>query len=289
MFQNLNPAMTKMFIERLFFPNIEDIVIYVIMVLGDTFLILLAFSLSVVALLGFCLYIAYFKSNGDNQIRLQNCLTSVLAINYISTTITSVATIVYHNHGIKYPDTRFGDIWKIMRIYSGVNTSLVFGELTFSSILNTYFPSTYLTLSLVSWKVSRTMVFNFLIGFLWHTITIKLCERNLITSTCVMESFLRDRIFLFFPIIIAQCVIIVDCLWGWKRLMRKFLKSGHNIVHPFQSNQNQERDRGEITTGFISLMMDTLVRVINNSITRAGYIEQTILLRYVRLDNKRCP
>lgn len=282
MFPNLNPEMTKMFIERFFFPNIEDVVIYVIMVIGEAFLTLLAFSLSAVALLGFCLYIAYFKSNGENQIRLQNCLTSVLAINYISTTITSVATIVYHNHGIKYPDTRFGDIWKIMRIYSGVNTSLVFGELTLASILNTYFPSTYLTISLVSWKVSWTMLLNFLIGFLWHTITIKLCGGNLITSTCVMESFLRDRIFLFVPIIIAQCVIIVDCLWGWKRLMRKFLQSGHNIVHPFQTNQNQERDRGEITTGFLSLMLDTGVRVINNTITRAGYIQETILLRYVR-------
>ena len=282
LFQNLNPEMTKMFIERLFFPNTEDIVIYVIMVIGNSFLTLLAFSLSAVALLGFCLYIAYFKSNGDNQIRLQNCLTSVLAINYISTTLTSVATIVYHNHGIKYPDTRFGDIWKIMRIYSGVNTSLVFGELTLASILNNYFPSIYLTISLVSWKVSRTMMLNFLIGFLWHTITIELCEGNLITSTCVMESFLRDRIFIFVPIILAQCVIIVDSLWGWKKLMRKFLKSGHNIVHPHQSNQNQKLDRGEITTGFISLMMDTGVRVINNTVTRAGYIEQTILLRYAR-------
>ena len=106
-FPNLDPGMTNKYFERLFFPNIKEILIYIMTVIGDTFLTLVAFSLSTVALFGYCLYIAYFKSNKDNEIRLLNCLTSVLAINYISTTITSVATIVYYNQGIKYNDDRF--------------------------------------------------------------------------------------------------------------------------------------------------------------------------------------
>ena len=275
-FPNLDPGMTNKYFERLFFPNIKEILIYIMTVIGDTFLTLVAFSLSTVALFGYCLYIAYFKSNKDNEIRLLNCLTSVLAINYISTTITSVATIVYYNQGIKYNDDRFGDFWKIMRIYSGVNTSLVFGELTLASILNLNFPSTYLVISLM-WKVSWTMVLNFLIAFLWHLVTIASCGGKW-TSTCVMETFLRDRIFLFVPIIFAQSVIMVDCLWGWRRLMRKFLKPANNVVHPFPSNG--ELDRAGISTGFISLVLDTSVRVINNIITRAGYIDETIVLRY---------
>ena len=163
-----------------------------------------------------------------------------------------------------------------MRIYSGVNTSLVFGELTLASILNLNFPSTYLAISLM-WKVSWTMVLNFLIAFLWHLVTIASCGGKW-TSTCVMETFLRDRIFLFVPIIFAQSVIMVDCLWGWRRLMRKFLKPASNVVHPFPSNG--ELDRAGISTGFISLVLDTSVRVINNIITRAGYIDETIVLRY---------
>ena len=106
-FPNLDPEITNKFIERLFFPHIEDILIYIVTKIGDTFLTLLAVSLSAVALCGYCLYIAYFKSNRDNELRLLNCLTSVLAINYVSTTITSVATIVYHTQGSVGTNSKF--------------------------------------------------------------------------------------------------------------------------------------------------------------------------------------
>ena len=271
---------TDQFYQKYFFPNPGDVFNYNLNPLGNTFLTILAFCLSTFAVFGYLFYIAYFKSKEDNECRLLNCLTSVLAINYIIATMTSVATIIYYNKGIKYHDQRFGSFWKIMRIYSGVNTVLVFGELTLASILNMNYPSIYLAISL-KWNDSWTMILNFSVIFLWHTLTILSCkdETDKWTSACVMETLMRGGIFLFIPIIIAQSAIIVDCLWGWKKITKKILRRGSNVVHPMLESTNQELDQVGITTGFLSLMVDTSVRVTNNIIMRAGYIDGTIVIR----------
>ena len=153
-FPNLNREMTNKFFERLFFPNIEEIIIYIMTVVGDTFLTLVAFSLSAVALFGYCLYIAYFKSNKDNEIRLLKWLTNVLTITDISTAITSVAMIIY-NYDYDNYEGGFVPFWKILKIYIDSE-----GKTMADSDMSWNFKSKYLAISLMC-KVFVTMVLHF--------------------------------------------------------------------------------------------------------------------------------
>ena len=138
-------------VKRLFLPTIEEILIFIMTVIGDTFITIITFSTSALALFGYCLYIAFCKSNKESEIRLLNYLTSVLAINDISTTITSMAMIVYNYN----QDGMFWFFGKIIRIYSDseVKTSPDSG-------MSMNFPSKYLAISLVS-KVFVTMLLHF--------------------------------------------------------------------------------------------------------------------------------
>ena len=151
-FPNLDPEMTNRFLDKLFLPTIEEMLIFIMTVIGDIFITIVTFSTSAVALFGYCFYIAYRKRHKENETRLLNYLTSVLAINDISTTITSMATIVYNYN----QEGRFWLFGKIIRIYSDskVNTST-------ASDMSMNFPSKYLVISLMC-KVFLTMMLHFL-------------------------------------------------------------------------------------------------------------------------------
>ena len=94
MFQHLN--IVESFYQQFFFPTSLDIIIYYFNVFARGILLTLALGLVVTALAGFLLYIAYFKSREVNQCRLLNCLTGILTITYIITTVTSFTSIIRH-------------------------------------------------------------------------------------------------------------------------------------------------------------------------------------------------
>lgn len=160
-FPNLDQGTNNKFIERFFLPTIEEMQIFILTVFGDTFITIASFSLSAVALFGYCLYIVYFKSNNENEKRLLNWLTYVLTITDISTTITSVAMIIY-NYDYDNYEGWFVPFWKILKIYidSEVNTSSAQFLIGSASDISWNFKSKYLAISLVC-KIFVTMVLHF--------------------------------------------------------------------------------------------------------------------------------
>ena len=94
MFQHLN--IVESFLQKFFFPSSVDIITHNLNVFARGILLTISLGLVVTALAGFLLYIAYFKSREANQCRLLNCLTGILAITYIITTVTSFTSIIRH-------------------------------------------------------------------------------------------------------------------------------------------------------------------------------------------------
>ena len=84
------------FYHKFFFPSTLDIIIYNLSVFARVIIVIISLGLVVTALAGFLLYIAYFKSREVNQCRLLNCLTGILTITYIITTVTSFTSIIRH-------------------------------------------------------------------------------------------------------------------------------------------------------------------------------------------------
>ena len=72
-----------------------DIITYNLNVLVKAIPLSVSLLLALTSIAGFSIYIAYFKSREVNESRLLNSLTSILAITYIITTLTSFINVYY--------------------------------------------------------------------------------------------------------------------------------------------------------------------------------------------------
>ena len=83
------------FNRKFFFPSSSDIITYNLNVFVKAFSLTFSLLLAVTAIAGFSIYIAYFKSREVNESRLLNSLTSILAITYIISILSSIIIIYY--------------------------------------------------------------------------------------------------------------------------------------------------------------------------------------------------
>ena len=279
MLENLN--VWKIFCHKFFFPTTSDIITYYLNIFARLTLLTLSLVLVVTAMAGFLLYIAYFKSREVNQCRLLNCLTGILAITYIIASITSFATII-RELSKGGDDITYGPSWRLIRIYTGCNTVLVFGELTLASLLNMYHPTAYLNISL-GWKNPWTMLLNLILIFVFHICCMAACsDLGNWTGDCVAGRMIASGIYFFIPIMICQIAIFVDCKWGWKKMVGIVLPN--NSVQPLNlgtNETNSELDKRKINTGFVSLMADTGMQVVMFIIWRIFGFQETIVLRHM--------
>ena len=167
-----------------------------------------------------------------------------------------------------------------MRIYTGCNKVLVFAELTVASLLNMYYPTAYLNISL-GWKNPWTMLLNLILIFMFHICCMAVCDDlGSWTGDCVVARMISSGIYFIIPIMVCQIIIFVDCKWGWKKIRRIFLsKNSVQPLHLGLYETNSELDTKKIKTGFASLMADTGIQVVMNIIWRRLGLQETIVLR----------
>ena len=168
----------------------------------------------------------------------------------------------------------------MIKIYTGCNKVLVFAELTVASLLNKYYPTAYLSISL-GWKDPWTMILNLITVFVFHVCCMGVCDDlGDWTGDCVCSRMMASAIYFVIPIIVCQIAIFVDCKWGWKKVGGIILsKSSVQPLNPGQIETNSELDTRKIKTGFVSLIADTGIQVVSYIIWRSLGIMETSVLR----------
>ena len=186
----------------------------------------LRITLTIVALLGFSLYLRHLKSNGDQcQSRLLNILNG-----YLSLTCMGFSLILLYA-------SQQDDILIFTRISAVhvIAVSTIFLLISCATILNHYKPSLYLDIS-VSWSHRIAIplsIFAFIL------------TEQAVNFSCP-EKFLKCEVYRLRTIVMipatltsffCQLLVLIDDIFGWNKIyksLRGLCKQ--NLVSPAQAN-----------------------------------------------------
>ena len=210
-----------------------------------TDILIIRISLTITALFGFGLYLWYLKSSDDqSQSRLLNILNGYLSLTCIGFSLT-----VFAMYGLQWFQTKH---LTFITVEIGgahiIAVSTIFLLISWATILNHFKPDLYLDIS-VSWshKIAiPSLIFAYILAekALYFSCTDKFCKifrvRTFVMIPATLTSFL------------CQLLVIVDDIWGWRKIYRR-LKGmcRQNSVSP-DINGNIDSNQGPLDPSLVN-------------------------------------
>lgn len=188
--------------------------------IGITLSLILKICLTVIAFIGFGIYLWYLKSSDDQcQYRLLNILNGYLSMTCIGLSLSLLFLLPEHNFIVRFTAVLI------------IAVSSIFLLISAATILNHFKPGLYLDISL-SWS-HKIAIPSLILAFI-------LTEQAL-NFSCP-DKFLKCEVFRVRTMVmipatltsfLCQLLVIIDDIWGWKNIYNRLQGLfRQNIVSP---------------------------------------------------------
>ena len=198
-------------------------------------ILILRISLTIIALLGFSLYLWYLKSSDDqSQSRLLNILNGYLSLTGIGFSLIQLKFILKPE---QYESYSFLIIGRIAVVHV-IAVATIFLLISWATILNHFKPGLYLDIS-VSWS-NKIAIPSLILAFIFTEQALNFscpkkyykCEvfrlRTMVMIPATLTSF------------ICQLLVIIDDIWSWRKIFNRLRGlCGQNIVTPANVTEQQ--------------------------------------------------
>ena len=183
-------------------------------------LISVGITCMIISCFGFSFYLWYLNSSQDHvQNSLLNNLYGYMSLICMGGGLSAITVIVL----LVFPEGDQTDLWQL-NVRAGVTftctLAITFLLITFSSALRNFRPSLYLDISL-RWRNKVAMPVLVLIVIFIENMMRLSCDGSENISQCELDKS-RVRIVITATVasFLGQTVIVVDDLWGWRKILK---------------------------------------------------------------------
>ena len=185
-------------------------------------LISLGLTCMIISCFGYSFYIWYLSSSQDHvQNSLLNNLYGYMSLVCMGGGLTAITVIIL----LAFPEGDQKYVWQL-NVRAGVSfvsaLDIIFLLITFASALRNFRPSLYLDISL-RWRNKVAMPVLVLIVIFVENMLRLACDgsENTSQSQCELDKK-SDRVTIPATVasLLGQAVIVVDDLWGWRKILK---------------------------------------------------------------------
>ena len=209
-------------------------------------LISVGITCMIISCFGFSFYLWYLNSSQDHvQNSLLNNLYGYMSLICMGGGLSAITVIVL----LVFPEGDQTDLWQL-NVRAGVTftytLAITFLLITFSSALRNFRPSLYLDISL-RWRNKVAMPVLVLIVIFIENMMRLSCDGSENISQCELDKS-RVRIVITATVasFLGQTVIVVDDLWGWRKILKNLrgfcIKHTGTVAPAPEPTKNTQQD-----------------------------------------------